>query len=145
MIKPAQWKAMAYSAAIFVLGGIAGAAMAYGFSRHAWPRPSIIHDMSRHLEARLESKLGLTPEQLQKIKPALAKLAADMQAIHSETMKRGSKLMDDFYAAIASELTPKQKQKLEELKKARPDFLPHGPRSHSHRSSTNSPVQKTGV
>ena len=144
MIKPASLKTIAYSVAIFLLGGIAGAAIGLGVSRHAWTRPPFIHDMSQHLQSRLEAKLELTPAQLQKIQPAFAKLSADMQAVHSETMKRGSKLMDDFYAAIASELTPEQKLKLEELKKARPDFLSRGPRSHSHRSPTNSVPQKTG-
>lgn len=138
MSMPIQWKTIAYSAAIFLLGGIAGAAIALGVSRHAWPRPPFIHDMSRHLQARLEAKLELTPGQLQKIQPAIAKLAADMQAIHSETMKRSGKLMDDFYTAIAGELTPEQKQKLEELKKARPEFSARGTHSHLHWSATNS-------
>ncbi len=142
MITPAQAKAIAYSVAIFLLGGLAGAAIALGVSRQAWPRPPFIHDMSQHLQARLQAKLELTPAQLQKIQPAIAKLAADMQGIHTETMKRGSKLMDDFYAAIAVELTSGQKQKLEELKKARPEFSPRGPRSHPHRSPTNSVMQK---
>jgi Spy/CpxP family protein refolding chaperone len=144
MITRAQLKTIAYSVAIFLLGGITGAAIAVDAGRNAWVRPPFIHDMSQHLQARLISRLELTPAQLQKIQPAIAKLAADMQAVHSDTMKRGSKLMDDFYAAIASELTPGQKQKLDELKKARPEFPPHGQRTHQHRSSTNSVPPKTG-
>ena len=144
MIKSASLKTIAYSVAIFLLGGIAGAAIGLGVSRHAWTRPPFIHDVSQHLQSRLEAKLELTPAQLQKIQPAFATLSADMQAVHSETMKRGSKLMDDFYAAIAGELTPVQKQKLEELKKARPEFSPHGQRTHQHRPSTNSAPPKTG-
>jgi len=142
MITPAQLKAIAYSAAIFLLGGITGAVIALDADRHASPRPPFIHDMSQHLQTRLEAKLELTPAQLQKIQPALAKLSVDMQAVHTETMKRGSKLMDDFYGTIAGELTPDQKLKLEELKKARPDFPSHGPRSHNHRSPTNTVTQK---
>ena len=144
MITHAQLRTIAYSVAIFLLGGIAGAAIALGVARNVWVRPPFIHDMSQHLQTRLTAKLEMTPAQLQKIQPAIAKLAADMQAIHSDTMKRSSKLMDDFYAAIAGELTPVQKQKLEELKKARPEFPPHGPRTHQHRSSTNSTPPITG-
>ena len=137
MITPAQLKAIAYSSAIFLLGSITGAVIALDADRHASSRPPFIHDMSQHLQNRLEAKLELTPAQLQKIQPALAKLSVDMQAVHTETMSRGSKLMDVFYGAIASELTPAQQLKLEELKKARPDFPAHGPRPHNHRSPTN--------
>lgn len=143
MITRAQLKTIAYSAAIFLLGGITGAAIAVNAGRNAWSRPPFIHDMSQHLQARLTARLELTPAQLQKIQPAIAKLAAEMQALHSDTMKRSSKLMDDFYVAIAGELTPAQQQKLEELKKARPEFPPHGLRNHQHRPSTNSAPPKT--
>ena len=142
MNQPAPWKTIAFTTTIFLLGGIAGAAIAFGLARHISPRPPFIHDMSQHLQSRLETKLELTPEQLQKVQPAIAKVSAEMQALHAETMKRGSKVMDDFYTTITNALTTGQMQKLEELKKARPDFPPRGSHPHAHRSATNAAPQR---
>jgi len=115
-------KLIFYLAAIFVAGGITGAAIALKTSKQMLtepPRPVRLE--TRYLRERFQAKLALTPEQSKVIEPILEKMSEDLKSIRQDTTKRISAIMKTAYEQIGNELTPDQRKKLEEMQKDRHD------------------------
>lgn len=130
MTGSSSWKQIAYICAIFVVGAVTGAMIATTVSRSVAlpaPHPPAFGD---RLRSHLSSRLELTSAQLQKIQPLLDKTNAGMKSVYDESSKKAATVMDEFYAALSAELTPAQKQKLEEMQKERHHFAPGGPPHH---------------
>jgi Spy/CpxP family protein refolding chaperone len=115
-------KLISYLAAIFVAGGITGATVAVTATKKLMAEPPRTEHMEAHyLKERFQSKLGLTPEQEKVIEPILEKMSKDLKSIRGETTKRVSAIMKNSCDQIGKELTPEQRQRLEEMKKDRPE------------------------
>ena len=114
-----QWKSIAYVADIFATGSITGASIALSVVHHESATPVRARDMAQRLRHRLESRLKLTPAQVQKIGPIIDKLGEDMKSVQVETIQRLGKLLDTANAQIATELTPEQKCRFEAMQKKR--------------------------
>jgi hypothetical protein len=120
-------KVIFYLAAIFVVGGLTGGVLAWGLKeddkRDKRPRKSqTMRDVCDHMKKRLETKLGLTAAQMQKIEPILDQTSRDMQAIHKRTIGKIDELIEKQNAEIAKELTPEQRVKLEEMNRERLEY-----------------------
>ena len=129
-----------YLTAIFVAGGVTGATVAAMATKKMLaepPRPE--HMESHYLKERFQSKLGLTPEQEKIIEPIVEKMSKELKSIRGETTKRVSAIMKSSYDQIGRELTPDQRQKLEEMKKDRPENNHHRFRSPDSPHRSNSP------
>ena len=123
MIRLMTWKTIAYAAALFIAGGITGAAVGVAVEKGAMFRPPRPHDMAQQMRNRLRSRLALTSDQLQKIDPIIQKTSDDLKVIHQETTVRVAQLMENCNAQIAASLSPEQKQKLEQMEKEHRGFL----------------------
>jgi Spy/CpxP family protein refolding chaperone len=107
-----------YLAAIFLAGGVSGAMLALRVSRQTMaeaPRPGRLD--ARYLKERFQSRLALTPEQAKVIEPILEKMSEELKSVRQDATKRISAIMKSFYDQIGKELTPDQRQKLDEMQK----------------------------
>ncbi len=118
MNKLSKTQFVLYLVAIFVAGGVTGAAIALKTSKQMMaeaPAPSRID--ARYLKQRYESKLNLTPEQSQVVEPILEKMSDDLKSIRQDTSKRISGMMKTSYDQMGKCLSSEQRAKLEEMRK----------------------------
>jgi len=122
-------KIILYLAIIFVAGGVTGAVISLAGAKHRGMGPPDPDKMCRNIRDRLQSELDLTPEQVRRLKPLLEKRVQEMETIHSRTVQEIEALIrkSNQEMAVALELTPTQKAKLEEMEKKRQEFM----RKHS--------------
>jgi hypothetical protein len=112
-----KFKIVLYLTGIFLAGIVTGVFISFQVVRHMMPTQA---NMTGHWSRELQSKLELSPEQMQKIKPVIEQtiggftdlLAAD--ALSS---------LSNCNAQIAVELTPEQKVKFEQLAKKQREFI----------------------
>ena len=117
-------KVILYLAAIFVVGAAAGTVAGFGAGKEKvekkvfGPPPSAA-DMSRHHREKLQSRLGLTPDQMQKLMPLSEQLSAEMDTLnrrHGEAVKQA---FVRFNEQLVELLTPEQKEKFEAMERDR--------------------------
>jgi Spy/CpxP family protein refolding chaperone len=106
-----------YLAAIFATGVITGMFISYQVARHMMPsREKMVNRWCDDLQ----SKLDLTPDEMQKIRPIIEK---DMTDFKEELFQQMLANLSNCNAQIALELTPAQKTKLEQLQKEQEAFI----------------------
>jgi len=122
-----------YTVLIFLCGAATGLLSGPMIGR-AFMRPLTPEHISRDMLSMLQSRLSLTPEQTEQIKPIMDKTGNDMQAIWLDTTKRVAARVDETNLEISSHLTAEQKPKLEafvaEGRKRMSERLPFGPPPH---------------
>src|SRR5579862_4501225 len=106
-----------YLAAIFAAGVVSGMFISYQIARHFMPGRD---KMVNHWCGELESKLSLTPEQSQKIRPIIEGALCDFQNNLSTDMLSS---MSNCNAKVALELNADQKKKLADLQKEQEEFI----------------------
>jgi len=114
-----QWKTIGYAAALFVAGGISGGALGVYETNARLFAPPREQEVALRIGQRFQQKLGLSDDQMVKIKPIIESAAKEIHAIRMETAQQTNKIFEDSYAQLAAILTPEQRQKLEEMKKER--------------------------
>jgi Spy/CpxP family protein refolding chaperone len=118
-------KIILYLAIIFVAGGVTGAVISWAGAKQRPMGPPNPKAMYRRILGHLQSGLDLTPEQVRRLEPLLEKRVQEMEAIHSRTVQEIEALIrkSDQEMAVALELTPTQKSKLEEMEKKRQEVM----------------------
>jgi hypothetical protein len=106
-----------YLAAIFVTGVVTGMFISKLIVAHMMPSRE---KMVNHWCDDLRTKLDLTPEQLQKIRPIIEKDMADFKGDLCHQMVAN---LSNCNVQIATELRPAQKTKLEQLQKEQEKFI----------------------
>jgi Spy/CpxP family protein refolding chaperone len=106
-----------YIAAIFVAGIITGMFASYQIAKRMMPSRE---KMANHWCGELESKLTLTPEQLQKIRPIIDDALTDFKNNLTHELLAS---LSNCNARVAMELTPEQKEKLEQFQKEQVEFI----------------------
>jgi Spy/CpxP family protein refolding chaperone len=113
-------KAILYLTAIFLAGAVGGTVVGYTSGKRKGfppaPRPS---EMTRHIMARFQSQLDLTPEQMEKIQPLVEQTTANLDGIHRESWRQVSEGFKKLNQQIAEYLTEGQRKKLEALESER--------------------------
>src|ERR1700726_2395632 len=124
MTKARSWKGILYATVIFMaglfIGSLTGPRMLIRLLRP--PTPT---EMSRHILARLQSRLSLTPEQTAQIKPLMEQTASDIDAIRLATTKQISDRIAESNSKIATFITPEQKAKLDQMEAERRERMRH--------------------
>jgi len=126
MTKSRSWRVVFYATLIFVAGLFIGV-LAGPIVLRTFLRPPTPAEMSRHILARLHSRLSLTPEQTAQIKPLVEQTASDVDAIRSATTKQVSDRIAETNSKVATFLTPEQKVKLDQMEAERREHMRHGP------------------
>jgi Spy/CpxP family protein refolding chaperone len=125
MTKSRSWKVVLYATLIFIAGLFIGV-LAGPHVLRTFLRPPTPAEMSRHILARLQSRLALTPEQTAQIKPLVEQTASDIDAIREATTKQISDRIAEANSKTATFLTPEQKVKLDQLAAERRERMRHG-------------------
>jgi len=108
-----------YLVAIFVAGATAGMALGYTSGRRTEAQPPPPLEMAQHIQSRLQRRLGLTPEQVAKIRPVIEQGCAEMGSIHRESLHRVTETFRKLNQKIAEHLTAEQRDALDQLERER--------------------------
>jgi hypothetical protein len=134
MTKPARWKMVAYTVAIFVAGGVCGSMITYRKEEASPLRVMRTQEIAARIHETLATKLELTPEQLQKIEPMIGKVSEELEASHLDCLKRIVAALESMHAEMRPLLKPDQQQKLTRLeaewrekRKKKYNFPPEAP------------------
>jgi Spy/CpxP family protein refolding chaperone len=109
-----KWKLVVGFVLAFLAGGATGAFFAATHSHHlhlALHRYSFA-DRMRH---RIQAQLDLTPAQMEKIGPIFDQAASELQKVRADSGARVRQVMAETERALAPQLTPEQRKKLEKI------------------------------
>jgi hypothetical protein len=106
-----------YLSAIFVAGMVTGGIVTFQAGRHMMPGQA---DMAAHWCGDLQSKMNLTPAQVEKIRPIINDAMGEFKSRLYADMSLN---LSNFNARIAGELTPEQKSKFEQIQKEQQDMI----------------------
>jgi Spy/CpxP family protein refolding chaperone len=123
MTSPGKRKLAIYVLAIFLAGAGSGALVAWQISRRTPVPPLTPAEIGARLRARFQSRLALTPEQVQKIDPMIDQAMSRVEAIRRETASHVFANVSNLHDQVLTVLTPEQKTKFEELERERRDYL----------------------
>jgi hypothetical protein len=126
------WKTIGYAVAIFVAGGISGGALGIYHTRSSLLTPPRAQEMELHIRNRLRARLGLSPDQVDKINPIIQSAAENLRAIHIETAQRVNKVFEDSFAQVSAILTPEQREKLNEMQRERHEMMARWQETRHH-------------
>ena len=118
-----KWKLGVYVLAIFLAGGGSGAFVGWQMCRRTPIAPAPPAEIGAHLRARFQSRLALTPEQLQKIDPMIDEAMHRVEAIRKETASQVFANVTTLHEQVLAVLTPEQKVKFEVLERERRERL----------------------
>ncbi len=130
-------KVILYLTAIFLAGAGAGAVGGYTVARHKNSRPAQRTDVASQIRARLQERLELTPEQLEKIDPFIQQRCANyktMQRCQTEEMTR---IVEKFNRQVAGILTLEQNRKFAAMERERQERTGR----HGKRQTDRKPVK----
>jgi Spy/CpxP family protein refolding chaperone len=112
-----------YVLAIFLAGAGSGALITWHRCRRTPPAPLPPAEIGARLRARLQSRLGLTPDQVQKINPMIDQAMRRVEAIRAETASHVFANVSNLDEQIRFVLTPGQQSKFEALEQERRAYL----------------------
>jgi hypothetical protein len=119
MNKTLRAKFVLYLLGLFAAGVAVGVLFTLRFSRDMIFHPPQLRDLTAQMEHRLDSRLHLTPEQLQKLQPLLEDSSRELQSLHRETMNKINEIVTRTERQITPDLTPDQRTRLEEMSRER--------------------------
>jgi Spy/CpxP family protein refolding chaperone len=118
-----KWKLSLYVLALFLAGGGSGAVITWQVCKRTPVAPSPPAEIGARLRARFQSRLDLTPEQMQKITPLIDQAMRRVEAIRRETASQVFANVSNMHEQVLLVLTPEQKVKFEELERERREYL----------------------
>ena len=116
-------KLAAYVLAIFLAGAGSGALVAWQVCQRQAVTPLPTAEIGERLRARFQSRLGLTPDQVQKITPMIDQAMRRVEAIRQETASQVFANVSNLHEQVLLVLTPEQQAKFEQLERERREYL----------------------
>lgn len=116
-------KLAAYVLAIFLAGAGSGALVAWQVGQRQLVTPLPPAEIGARLRARFQSRLGLTPDQAQKIAPMIDQAMRRVEAIRQETASHVFANVSNLHEQVLLVLTPEQQAKFEQLERERREYL----------------------
>jgi Spy/CpxP family protein refolding chaperone len=138
---------VAYFFAVFLAGGVTGNFIGMRIAKQTALKPPQMEDMSTRMCRRLQTRLGLTADQMENIKPIIDKSSQKIGAVHRDCMHRIADMVKQSYAEISAQLTPEQQQRLQELEQERSEWERKNKekRSKSGSSGNKTPPPETNA
>ncbi len=110
-----KWKLGLYVLVIFLAGGGTGALITLGICQGRTVTPLTPAQIGARLRARFQSRLDLTPEQMNKINPFIDQAMRQVDVIREETARHVFANVSNLDAQVLLVLSPEQKAKFEQL------------------------------
>jgi hypothetical protein len=124
MTRPAAWKVLLYTAALFIAGAVCGAMVMSHLTPVTQPlKLGRTSEIAAKLRARLDARIQLTPAQQEKFEPLILKTSADLESIHKDCLDRISAALDQLHVDMRPDLTPDQQQLLTGLETERRQLM----------------------
>ncbi len=123
MTAPGKWKLRLYVLAIFLAGAGSGALLTWQTCQRRAVTPPSPAEIGARLRARFQSRLALTPDQVQKIEPMIDQAMRRVEAIRSETATHVFANVSNLHEQVLAVLTPEQRVKFEQLDRERREYL----------------------
>ena len=114
-----KWKLIAGFVLVFIAGGATGIFVTMGTAHRFMFAPHPRGVVAQMMKNRLRWQLRLTDEQMAKISPIIDKTGAKLEEIRGETGRRVREIIDDAHREIAANLTPEQKERLQQMEERR--------------------------
>lgn len=111
-----HWKVMLALLALFLIGGVTGTAVTLKVVKQIVANRTDPERMPGRMLHEYEKRLGLTPEQVEKIRPVLHRAGREMAQLRMEMSARSFQVIRRSNEEISAELTPDQQKLFEELK-----------------------------
>ncbi|HEY0945254.1 MAG TPA: hypothetical protein VGD81_08295 [Opitutaceae bacterium] len=108
----ASWKVALAFTGVFLAGAVAGGIVSLRVAKSLHAKKGSEGFVASQME-RFTDALDLTPEQRTKIKPILDSAGDDLRRLRAET----AQIFQWMEGGIASELTPEQKEKFDEMQR----------------------------
>jgi hypothetical protein len=118
-----KWKLGLYVLVLFLAGGGTGALMTWQVCRRTTVAPLPPAEIGARLRARFQTRLDLTPEQVQKIDPMIDQAMRRVETIRQETASHVFANVSNLHAQVVTVLKTDQKARFEELERERRDYL----------------------
>jgi Spy/CpxP family protein refolding chaperone len=116
-------KLAAYVVAIFLAGGGTGALITWQTCQGRAIAPLSPAEIGARLRARFQSRLDLTPQQVNKINPLIDQAMRQVESIRSETASHVFANVSNLHEQVLLVLTPEQQAKFEQLERERREYL----------------------
>ena len=111
-----HWKVILALVALFITGGVTGTAVTLKVVKQIVANRTDPERMPGRMLHEYEKRLGLTPEQVEKIRPMLQRAGREMAQLRMEMAGRSFQVIRRSNEEIVAELTPEQQKLFEELK-----------------------------
>lgn len=134
MDKP--WKVVLAFISVFIAGAVFGGLFTVGSARramaaHKQPGPVVTPPGSQPpgkappppaplgpaIIRQITTRLSLTADQKEKIRPIVTRAAEDLQRLRRENLQDTTRTMERMYADVSAMLTPEQRTELEEMRR----------------------------
>lgn len=116
-------KALAYMAAIFLVGllagGVVGGLTGFRLGAQRLPRPPASDRMAASVKQRLQQDLRLSEEQGKRIAPSVDAFVREMEGVHSNTVERSIQVIQRMHQRVEESLTPEQKARFRRIQRER--------------------------
>jgi Spy/CpxP family protein refolding chaperone len=111
------WKVILAFAGVFLAGAIAGGPLALRLLRHGGSEHHSWRGLGPQIMRHFADRLDLTPAQKEKIRPIIQRAQQETQRLRRENIRNVAATIEQMQAAIAAELTPAQRIKLDEMRR----------------------------
>ncbi len=112
-----------YVLAIFLAGAGTGALITWRVCQRIPVARRVPAEIGARLRARFQSRLDLTPGQVQKIEPMIDQAMRRVEVIRQETASNVFANVSTLHERVLTVLTPEQQTKFEELERERREYL----------------------
>ncbi|MFI5335643.1 MAG: hypothetical protein ACHQ5A_02595 [Opitutales bacterium] len=109
------WKLVLLLTGIFFAGGVTGGFVAVRVVRNWAQRASQPEQWGPNRLKMLSKRLELTSEQVEKLRPIIKRDMEDLNRIRQSGFREARRILERMESDIATELTPEQKVKFEQL------------------------------
>jgi len=116
-------KIVLYLLAIFAAGALAGGIGGYSLARQDRPSDVRPAELTGRIQRQMQSKLNLTPEQMQQIEPSVQDVCAELRAIGYNSAIETGRAFERFNQRIAGFLSAEQEAELDKFQLERKESV----------------------